>query len=121
MDKRNLINTLREQAINFDIEVQNKLSALMSDDYVFMDIATYLSRASTQAKSDMDLLQEAFQSDNIQRPAIQTTPSKTEQLAQRLSDIHQTQTSPQPTTSSLSDKIAALRGCSLPGSYLMKQ
>ena len=120
MDKRNLINTLREQAINFDIEVQNKLSALMSDDYVFMDVAAYLSRASTPAKSDIDLLQEAFQSDNIQRPSIPTTPSKTEQLAQRLSDI-QAKTSPRPTTSSLSDKIAALRGRTLPGSYLMKQ
>ena len=121
MSKRNLINTLHQQAINLDIEVQNKLSALMSDDYVFIDVTTYLSRVSTQNKSDMDLLQEAFQSDNIQRPAIQTTPSKTEHLAQRLSDIHQTQTSPQPTASSLSDKIAALRGRTLPGSYLLKQ
>ena len=121
MDKRNLINTLREQAINLDIEVQNKLSSLMSDDYVFIDVANYLSKVSTQNKSDVDLLQEAFQSNNIQRPVIQTTPSKTEHLVQRLSDIHQTQTSPQPTASSLQDKIAALRGRTLPGSYLMKQ
>ncbi len=122
MDKINLIKILQKQAINFDEDVQHKLSALLSDDYTFIDVATYLSMVNTPIKSDIDLLQNAFQNNNKAKPHIpDIVPSQREKAAQRLEDIRQEQTIEQPTTNSLQDKIAALRGCSLPGSYLMKQ
>ena len=123
MDKSNLIKTLREQAINFDENVQHKLSTLMSPDYTFIDVATYLSMVNTPIKSDIDLLQDAFQTNNMAKPhhIPDIVPSQREKAAQRLENIRQEQTMDQPTTNSLQDKIAALRGCSLPGSYLIKQ
>lgn len=123
MDKINLIKILQKQAINFDEDVQHKLSALLSDDYTFIDVATYVNTINASAKSDIDLLHEAFQTNNIfvSQPIPNIEPSPIIKVAQRLEDIRQEQELPQPTTNSLQDKIAALRGCSLPGSYLMKQ
>ncbi|MBQ8436076.1 MAG: hypothetical protein IJX20_00340, partial [Alphaproteobacteria bacterium] len=114
MDKINLIKTLQKQAMSFDTDVQNKLSSIISDDYVFTDVSTYTAILSTTHKSDMDLPQEAFKTDHVQRAITPT--SKTEQLTQKLSDIRQDTILSQPTTNKLSNKIAALRGCSLPGS-----
>ena len=122
MDKINLVKILQKQALNFDDDVQHKLSALLGDDYVFMDAATYTNIINSSAKSDIDLLHETFDNDYALEP--QPIPSmaskKIAHIAQRLEDIIQEQTIVEPPTSSLQDKIAALRGCSLPGSYLMK-
>ena len=118
MNRADVINIMHSQAITLDNDVKNKLAMLMSDEVVFTDISSYVN--ADFVNHDRNMLQDAFSS-------IGVAVSRNDIAADDISGVEEGSSSEmlqingtKTIKGGLSQKIAALRGCSTPGSYLSK-
>lgn len=107
MDKRILKETLLVQAASFEADVRHKLDILANEED-FLENKENLPDQS-------DILLDAFQTANKEQNFSAVTQPVLQTSATQPAENNPTAGN---TRHSMADKIAALRGCSLPGDYL---
>lgn len=128
MDSNFLKKTLHEQTEPLDIAVQKKLAYLKSDDVFTLETNSYIDDSVYDGADDNDMsIEDAFATFASAQPhnTADTKPAGLNKIASKpLNEIKEEQATAETINAhkqNIAARIAALRGISMPGDYILKK